>query len=100
MGDLSIDEAQKIADLFLSHTDSDLYRLLHLESKIYRLAYDYMARFDLPLKAPDALHLAAASIENIPLITADRQLARNAEALGIEVGSIESLTTKHSSQQE
>ena len=37
------------------------------------------------LKAPDALHLAAASIENIPLITADRQLARNAETLGIRV---------------
>ncbi len=42
-----------------------------------------VARFDLPLKVPDVLHLAAAQGDGLRLITADRQLARNAEALDV-----------------
>jgi predicted nucleic acid-binding protein len=60
-----------------------LYGRRHLEAGHYRLARDYIARFDLPLKAPDALHLALCSAEDLTLLTADRQLARNAEALDV-----------------
>jgi predicted nucleic acid-binding protein len=61
------------------------YRSLHLNTAVYRQACDYIARFDLPRKAPDAIHLAAAALEQLTLVTADRQLARNAETLGIAV---------------
>ncbi len=84
-GDLSLTDAQRVAALFAGHLNEALYRVLHLKSAVYRLARDYIARFDLPLKAPDALHLAAAVVEQLPLVTADRQLARNATVLGLDV---------------
>ena len=71
------------------HLEQNFYRRLELKNHHYRQAYTYLARFDLPLKAPDALHLATASLERLPLVTADRQLARNAESLGLEVDLLE-----------
>lgn len=85
IGDLSLADVQQVTTLFVKHLDDNLYDSLHLNSVVYRQARDYITRFDLPLKAPDALHLAAAALEGLPLITADRQLARNAETLGIAV---------------
>lgn len=85
IGDLSLADVQQVTTLFTQHLDENLYRSLHLNRAAYRQARDYIARFDLPLKAPDALHLAAAALEQLPLVTADRQLARNAETLGIDV---------------
>lgn len=85
IGDLSLADIQQVTMLFKQHVDRRLYRSLHLNSAVYGQARDYIARFDLPLKAPDALHLAAAALEQLPLVTADRQLARNAEAVGVAV---------------
>lgn len=82
--------ARQIAALFTNHVQSGLYEQIHLHSGHYRLARTYIARFDLPLKAPDALHLAVASIENLTLVTADRQLAGNAGTLGLDVDLIAS----------
>lgn len=82
---LSLEGAQQAAALFSSHVEQGFYRRLGLHTGHYRTARDYITRFDLPLKAPDALHLAAAALEQLPLVTADRQLARNAETLGIAV---------------
>ena len=67
------------------HVEQGIYTRLNLQAAHFRQARDYITRFDLPLKAPDALHLAAAALEAYPLITADRQLARNAETLGVAV---------------
>lgn len=85
IGDLSLAHAQQVTTLFRRHLDDSLYRSLHFNSTVYSRACDYIARFDPPLKAPDALHLAAAALEQLPLVTADRQLAHNAETLGIAV---------------
>ena len=85
IGDISLADIQQIATLFFKHVDDGLYHSLPLHSSTFRLARDYIARFDLPLKAPDALHLAAASLAQLTLATADRQLARNAQSLGITV---------------
>lgn len=82
---LDLDSAKLVASTFLEHVTKGNYRQLNLQSVHYRQARDYIARFDLPLKAPDALHLAAAALEQLPLVTADRQLARNADTLGIDV---------------
>lgn len=50
-----------------------------------RLAGMYVRRFDLILRAPDALHLAIAHRVDATLVTLDRRMARAAEALGIAV---------------
>ena len=63
---------------------------MQLEATHYRWARDGIERFDLPLKSPDALHLAAAYVGELRLVTADRQLARNAGALGVRSELIES----------
>ncbi|MFZ3233904.1 MAG: type II toxin-antitoxin system VapC family toxin [Stellaceae bacterium] len=50
-----------------------------------RLAYIYVRRFDLGLRAPDALHLATARRLDATLITLDRRLATAAQEMGIPV---------------
>jgi predicted nucleic acid-binding protein len=48
-----------------------------------RLGYIYVRRFDLMLRAPDALHLAIARRLDATLVTLDRRLATAAKELGI-----------------
>ena len=50
-----------------------------------RLAYAYVRRFELNLRAPDALHLAISRRLDATLVTLDRRLARAAERLDIAV---------------
>jgi uncharacterized protein len=46
-----------------------------------------MRRFDLPLRTPDAIHLAIARRLGATLVTFDGQMAASAEALGIAVAT-------------
>lgn len=50
-----------------------------------RLAATYVRRFDLMLRAPDALHAAICRRLDLTLITLDRRLATAALALGLDV---------------
>ena len=50
-----------------------------------RLAYAYVRRFELGLRAPDALHLAIAHRADATLVTLDRRLADAARELGVSV---------------
>ena len=49
-----------------------------------RLANSYVRRFDLKLRAPDALHLAICRRLGLQLATLDRRLATAARELGVE----------------
>jgi predicted nucleic acid-binding protein len=48
-----------------------------------RLAHLYVRRFELMLRAPDALHAAICRRADLELITLDRRLSMAAEALGV-----------------
>jgi uncharacterized protein len=85
LGDMERTDIERIGSVFSNHLADGLYGSLHLSSDVYRLARTFIARFDLPLTAPDALHLASAALDQLPIITADRQLARNAERLGLDL---------------
>ena len=50
-----------------------------------RLAYAYVRRFDLRLRAPDALHLAISRRTGARLVTFDRRLAEAGRALSVAV---------------
>ena len=50
-----------------------------------RLAEAFVRRFDLMLRAPDALHIAMCRRLDLTLVTLDRRLARAARALGLRV---------------
>ncbi len=88
-GELDRGHAERVKSLFLSHVEDGLYRLLPLEATHFRMARDWIGRFDLSLRAPDALHIAVAFKQGLPLITAYKVLARSAEALGVEVTLLE-----------
>jgi predicted nucleic acid-binding protein len=85
MSELSRNDALAITELFKNHINEGLYRLVLLENQHYHLARDWIARFDLPLRTLDALHLAVSSINNLYLVTADDRLAQSATVLGIDV---------------
>ena len=59
-----------------------------LNSADARLAYTYVRRFELMLRAPDALHLAIARRIDATLVTLDRRLARAAREFGITVEAL------------
>jgi uncharacterized protein len=83
-GQIEFAQAERVANLFLDHVQAGWYARIHLHAGHYLAARGFIARFDLPLKSPDALHLAVAAAERLPLITADTELARNAESLKLE----------------
>jgi predicted nucleic acid-binding protein len=71
-------------------TDFDVWRAAmttaaEIHAADVRLADAYVRRFDLALRAPDALHLAIARRLDATLITLDRRLARAAREMGIAV---------------
>lgn len=85
MREISQDQAGAIADQFEAHIDYGFYTRLPVEALHYRLAQDWIRRFDTPLRTLDALHLAIAFSQEICLVTADQGLAGSAETFGIEV---------------
>ena len=71
-------------------TDFDVWRAgMTLPAEIHavdvRVAEAHVRRFDLGLRAPDALHLAVARRLGAALVTLDRRLAGAARELGIAV---------------
>ncbi len=58
---------------------------VELHAADVRLAYAYVQRFDLMLRAPDALHIAIARRLDAALVTLDRRLANAAETFGIAI---------------
>jgi uncharacterized protein len=70
--------------------DFDVWRAsmsspVDVQASDIRLAYAYVRRFDLALRAPDALHLAIARRLNVSLVTLDQRLAEAARVLGVAV---------------
>jgi uncharacterized protein len=77
-----------VVDAFAVLDDFEIWRAaVSSDAEIHaadaRLAYAYVRRFDLRLRAPDALHLAIARRADATLVTLDGRLARAAKALGV-----------------
>lgn len=85
MGDLSRRDSGRILSKFLSHLDSDLFTVIPVESRYWRLARDWIGLFNTSLRTLDALHLAIASTEEYELVTSDQQLIKAADMLGVKV---------------
>jgi len=82
-GGISKRDANRIIATFISHKDNKLYTYLPVQPHHYTLARDWIGLFKLSLKSLDALHLAIASSEGLTIVSADRNLLRSAEALGL-----------------
>jgi hypothetical protein len=68
--------AGRILSLFQKHLADGLYGRVTLDAAQYALACKWLTAFSIPLRAPDALHLAAAFSNDLVLLTADQGLAR------------------------
>jgi len=84
-GRLDKKTARRILAKFMEHVDGRFYTNLLLGPHHFRLARDWIGSFNTGMRSLDALHLAVASTQECPLVTADRGLAESAEILGLEV---------------
>ena len=82
-GDLAPAAARRIFALFQQHLAEPRFRLVPIQAAEYRLARQWIEALSTPLRALDALHLAAASNQGLNLLTADRVLAEAARTLGV-----------------
>jgi predicted nucleic acid-binding protein len=77
------DAAQRLADFDIWR--AALTGTADLHAVDMRLAHAYVRRFELMLRAPDALHIAIARRLDAALVTLDRRLAAAARELGLQV---------------
>ena len=61
---------------------------IDLHTSDARLAYMFVRRFELMLRAPDAVHLAIARRLDATLVTLDRRLFNAARELGLSVAEV------------
>jgi len=88
MKELHRDDGLRVFSQFKAHIADRLYRIAPAEQRDYRLALDWLATFDTPLRTLDALHLAIAFSHDLPMVTADKVLARSAKRFGVRHKSI------------
>jgi predicted nucleic acid-binding protein len=82
MRELTPGQSRAVLDLFSSQVREGLFHRLLLGPEHFRHARDLVAATTASLRTLDALHLAAAIRENLPLITSDRDFARAARRHG------------------
>jgi len=81
--ELDATSAGQVLGLFRKHLSDGCYGLVPIETAEYALARDWIGRFSTPLRAADALHLAATFANGLTLLTADKALARSAGHFGV-----------------
>jgi hypothetical protein len=83
--ELSPADATRTGERLLDHLQAGLYTRIAVERRHYEAARGWLARFTLPLRALDALHLALADLEGLRLATSDQDLSQSAKRLGVAV---------------
>lgn len=78
-------DGRTVLDLVSAHLEAGLYERVTTGSTDVERACRLVARLDLPLRAPDAMHVALSLGHQLTLVTGDRQLARAAERAGARV---------------
>ena len=84
-GLMSRRDARRVATLFVTHLEGNYYTHLSVQPIHYRVAREWIASLEFPLRTLDALHLAVAHVHELRLVTADGALARAANAVGVRV---------------
>jgi hypothetical protein len=81
--DMDVPTATRSLAAFRVHLEEGLYRMVPVQAREYSLACQWLAAFSMPLRAPDALHLAAVFANGLTLLTSDKDLARAAKHFGV-----------------
>jgi len=83
--DMSTADAARAGEQFLDHLRGGFYGRILVQRRHFDAARAWLARFSLPPRTLDTLHLALAGLEGLRLATADEDLSRSAKNLGIAV---------------
>ena len=81
--------ARKVRQRFVSHLEAFVYARLPLRTSHFRLAANWLSLESPTLTTLDALHVAAACLDDRTLLTADRGQAEAAGELGVDVELLE-----------
>jgi hypothetical protein len=76
-------DGHRILAVFQSHLEQGTYTRLALEAAHFAKAREWLATFTVPLHTADALHLAVAALQGLPLLTADVALAKACARIGV-----------------
>lgn len=82
-GQLDLTSANRVLSMFEVHKVAGAFHWAEIGAAEYSLARQWVSRFSTPLRSLDALHLAAAFANGIPLLTADSKLSQAASLLGV-----------------
>ncbi len=87
-GTLTRIEATRIIAQFQTHIRDGVFELLPTHESHYALANGWMDSCVTALRTLDALHLALAHTNGLPLITADKALAKAGKQLGAKINAL------------
>ncbi len=82
---ITVKDTRRISSQFELHLNGNYFTVLQIETSHYAIARNWISGFDTGLRTLDAIHLAIAFSKNIPIVTSDINLAKSAEALGVQV---------------
>ena len=77
-------DGHQILNLYQNHVDKRFYRWLPLDLKNFQVARSWISQFKIALRTLDALHLAIAAANDLPILSLDKQLLEAAEYFGIQ----------------
>lgn len=78
-------EAARVISQFHEHIRAGVFAMQSVHESHYALANEWVDTFSTGLRTVDALHLAIAASEGLPLATADTVMAKSARSLGLKV---------------
>jgi predicted nucleic acid-binding protein len=81
---LSREDGVRVLAQFDAHIEGGYYVVLPVRTRDYRVAKSWLGQFQGTLRTLDAVHLAVAEAASASMLTADRRLAAEAKALGLQ----------------
>ena len=82
--ELPVGDGNRIIKQYLSHKQDAILLLISLTEAHFQAAFNMLSKFNPPIKTLDALHLSVAIVNDLVIVTADRQLQSAAKHLGVK----------------
>jgi len=82
--ELSAGDGNRIIQQYHLHGKAAVLPLIAINEAHFQTAFHMLSRFSPPLKTLDALHLSVAIVNDLVIVTADRQLHNAANHLGVK----------------